>query len=108
MLISKIVLKMAYFAGNLVTFINYLCLDFIVKKWPKMFSSHCSTYNDIQDSLKFLSRVIPTPKFRSIDVFMTVIFSKITSYFPSSEFYFIASVVVGAEVLNFAQLTNET
>jgi len=28
-------------------------------------------YSDIQDGLKFISGVVPTPKFRSIDVIMT-------------------------------------
>jgi len=54
-------------------------------------------YSDIQDSLMFISRVVPTPKFRSIDVIMDYVI-----YFHQVDFTLlpIASVVVGAEVSN--------
>jgi len=49
-----------------------------------------TAYSDIQDSLKFFSRLVPTPKFRSIDVIMTSNLQKLRHIFSSSRFYFIA------------------
>jgi len=38
-------------------------------------------HNDIQDSLKFLSRMVPIPKFQSIDVIMTSYLQKLLQIF---------------------------
>jgi len=40
--------------------------------------------------MKFISRVVPTPKFRYIDVIMTSYLQKLRHIFSSSGFYFIA------------------
>jgi len=47
-------------------------------------------HSDIQVSLKFISNVVPTPKFLSIDVNMTSYLQKLRHIFSSSGFCFIA------------------
>jgi len=52
----------------------------VPQRYPKIYI-FIYIFSDIQDSLKFISRVVPNPKFRSIDVIMTSYLQKITSDF---------------------------
>jgi len=68
-------------------------------------------YSDIKDSLKFISRVVPTPKFLSINVIMTsYIYKNYVIFFHEVDFTLLlfASVVVGAGVSNWTKLTRKT